>query len=183
MVVILKGLLQFKWNEELQFSLKIISSMLPATFIGLFLRRRVGAAFWWKCTFCWRHALWSLQYDYSCLPTSANELLKSVRFSRRLESLEFLRPLPCLPGISRSGATISTSVMLGNDKSKAARFSFLMVVPLILGQSGEGHSWMEKSASHPANFTPLTYWLSCSVFYPVLFACQPDDQAGHVKAS
>ena len=39
-----------------------------------------------------------------------------------------------LPGISRSGATISTSVLLGNDKGKAARFSFLMVVPLILGK-------------------------------------------------
>ena len=39
-----------------------------------------------------------------------------------------------LPGISRSGATISTSVLLGNDKSKAARFSFLMVIPLIFGK-------------------------------------------------
>ena len=54
-----------------------------------------------------------------------------------------------LPGISRSGATISTSVLLGNDKTKAARFSFLMVVPLIFGKiakdllSGE---LMESSA-------------------------------------
>jgi len=39
-----------------------------------------------------------------------------------------------LPGISRSGATISTSVLLGNDRTKAARFSFLMVVPLIFGK-------------------------------------------------
>lgn len=39
-----------------------------------------------------------------------------------------------LPGISRSGATISTSVLIGNDKSKAARFSFLMVIPLIFGK-------------------------------------------------
>ena len=39
-----------------------------------------------------------------------------------------------LPGISRSGATISTSVLLGVDREKAARFSFLMVVPLILGK-------------------------------------------------
>jgi len=39
-----------------------------------------------------------------------------------------------IPGISRSGATISTSVLLGNDKSKAARFSFLMVIPLIFGK-------------------------------------------------
>ena len=39
-----------------------------------------------------------------------------------------------LPGISRSGATISTSVILGIDRTRAARFSFLMVVPLILGK-------------------------------------------------
>jgi undecaprenyl-diphosphatase len=39
-----------------------------------------------------------------------------------------------LPGISRSGATISTCVLLGVDKTKAARFSFLMVVPLIFGK-------------------------------------------------
>jgi undecaprenyl-diphosphatase len=42
-----------------------------------------------------------------------------------------------LPGISRSGATISTSVLLGIDKGKAARFSFLMVVPLIIGKIGK----------------------------------------------
>jgi undecaprenyl-diphosphatase len=39
-----------------------------------------------------------------------------------------------LPGISRSGATIATSVILGIDREKAARFSFLMVVPLIFGK-------------------------------------------------
>ena len=42
-----------------------------------------------------------------------------------------------LPGISRSGATISTSVLLGVDRTKAARFSFLMVVPLIFGKVGK----------------------------------------------
>jgi undecaprenyl-diphosphatase len=42
--------------------------------------------------------------------------------------------LAMLPGISRSGATISTAVLLGIDKTKAARFSFLMVIPLIFGK-------------------------------------------------
>ena len=42
-----------------------------------------------------------------------------------------------LPGISRSGATISTSVLLGIDRTRAARFSFLMVVPLIFGKIGK----------------------------------------------
>ena len=39
-----------------------------------------------------------------------------------------------LPGISRSGATISCSVLLGIRRQDAAEFSFLMVVPLILGK-------------------------------------------------
>ena len=39
-----------------------------------------------------------------------------------------------LPGISRSGATISCSVLLGVRRQEAAEFSFLMVVPLILGK-------------------------------------------------
>ena len=42
-----------------------------------------------------------------------------------------------LPGISRSGATISTSVLLGIDRTRAAKFSFLMVVPLIFGKIGK----------------------------------------------
>ena len=46
----------------------------------------------------------------------------------------FFQAFAILPGVSRSGATISTSVLLGNDKNKAARFSFLMVVPLIFGK-------------------------------------------------
>jgi undecaprenyl-diphosphatase len=39
-----------------------------------------------------------------------------------------------LPGISRSGATIATAVLLKTDSTKAARFSFLMVIPLIFGK-------------------------------------------------
>lgn len=42
-----------------------------------------------------------------------------------------------LPGISRSGATISASVLLGVDRTRAAKFSFLMVVPLIFGKIGK----------------------------------------------
>ena len=58
-----------------------------------------------------------------------------------------------LPGISRSGATISTSVLLGIDRTKAARFSFLMVVPLILGKMAkefiDGNTKVEKGIRTP----------------------------------
>ena len=42
-----------------------------------------------------------------------------------------------IPGISRSGATISTSVLLGIDRTRAAKFYFLMVVPLFFGKIGK----------------------------------------------
>jgi len=58
---------------------------------------------------------------------------KGVSFSSSL-IIGLSQAIAILPGISRSGATISTSVLLGIDRGKAARFSFLMVIPLILGK-------------------------------------------------
>ena len=74
-----------------------------------------------------------------------------------------------LPGISRSGATISTSVILGNDKTKAARFSFLMVVPLIFGKIAKdllsGYITYDS-----ANFSSLGIGF-IAAFVSGLFAC------------
>jgi len=59
-----------------------------------------------------------------------------------------------LPGISRSGATIATGVLLGIDKEKSAKFSFLMVVPLIFGKML--HSMLsEEISANNANLIPL----------------------------
>jgi undecaprenyl-diphosphatase len=63
----------------------------------------------------------------------AKDTNKKVSFATAL-IVGISQAIAMLPGISRSGATISTSVLLGVDKSKAARFSFLMVVPLIFGK-------------------------------------------------
>ena len=75
-----------------------------------------------------------------------------------------------LPGISRSGATISTSVLLGIDKEKSARFSFLMVVPLILGKMGKdivsGEIVFSSDESLPLLFGFI------SAFIVGVFACK-----------
>ena len=63
-----------------------------------------------------------------------------------------------LPGVSRSGATISTSVLLGNDKSKAARFSFLMVIPLIFGKIAK------DLISGDLNYDATNFWSLSSGF-------------------
>ncbi len=128
---ILKGLFSFKWNEETQFSLKIILSMFPAAFIGLFFEERLEVLFGENVLLVGYMLIITALLLY--LADRAKETEKKVTYLNAF-IIGVSQAIAILPGISRSGATISTSVLLGIDKSKAARFSFLMVVPLILGK-------------------------------------------------
>jgi undecaprenyl-diphosphatase len=73
-----------------------------------------------------------------------------------------------LPGISRSGATIGTSVLLGIDRGKAARFSFLMVVPLILGKMAK--DVLDGDFNDTPNLLPLSVGF-VAAFVTGFFAC------------
>lgn len=126
---IFQGILLGK-KEAIQFSLKIIISMMPAAFVGYFFKDTIESLFTGNLVLVGSMLLF----------TALLLWLSSIsRHSRREINLlhAFIigvsQAIAILPGISRSGATIATSVMLGNDRSKAAGFSFLMVVPLILG--------------------------------------------------
>jgi len=131
---ILKGLLQFKWNEESQFSIKIILSMIPAVVVGLFFEEQLEAFFGGNIRFVGFMLLITAVLLY--FADRAKDTSKKVTFGSAL-IIGISQAIAMLPGISRSGATISTSVLLGVDKTKAARFSFLMVVPLIFGKMGK----------------------------------------------
>lgn len=128
---ILRGLFQFKWNEETQFSLKIVISMIPAAMIGLFFEAELEQFFTGNIVLVGYMLLITALLLY--LADKAVDTNKKVSFLNAFV-IGISQAIAVLPGISRSGATISTSVLLGVDKSKAARFSFLMVVPLILGK-------------------------------------------------
>ncbi|WP_298477310.1 undecaprenyl-diphosphate phosphatase [uncultured Maribacter sp.] len=128
---ILSGLFQFKWNEEMQFSLKIIASMFPAVFVGLFFEEQLESFFGGNIRFVGFMLIITAVLLY--FADKAKDTDKKVSFPNAL-IVGVSQAIAMLPGISRSGATISTSVLLGVDKTKAARFSFLMVVPLIFGK-------------------------------------------------
>lgn len=128
---ILKGLFQFKWNEETKFSLRIIISMIPAVIIGLFYEEKLESLFGGKIMFVGFMLL--ITALLLLLADRAKNTSKSVSFKNAF-IIGISQAIAMLPGISRSGATISTSVLLGVDRTKAARFSFLMVVPLIFGK-------------------------------------------------
>lgn len=130
-VDLLKGLFSFKWNEETKFSAKIVLSMIPAVIIGLFFEEQLEALFGGNIMLvgCMLIVTAILLY----FADRAKDTQKNVSFSNAF-IIGVSQAVAMIPGISRSGATISTSVLLGNDKSKAARFSFLMVIPLIFGK-------------------------------------------------
>lgn len=130
-VEILKGLFQFKWNEEMQFSIKIILSMIPAVIIGLAFEKELESFFGGQILLVGLMLL--VTAVLLLFADKAKNTNKKVSFTNAI-IIGISQAIAMLPGISRSGATISTSVLLGVDRSKAAKFSFLMVVPLILGK-------------------------------------------------
>lgn len=131
---ILKGLFQFKWNNQTKFSLKIIISMIPAVIVGLLFEEQLASFFGGQILLVGVMLL--LTSTLLQLADKAKHTNKKVSFSNAV-IIGVSQAIAMLPGISRSGATISTSVLLGVDRTKAARFSFLMVVPLIFGKIGK----------------------------------------------
>lgn len=128
---ILAGLFRFKNNEQFQYSLKIILSMIPAAAAGVLFEEQIDQLFGGQVLLvgCMLLVTGGLLF----LADRAKSTLKAVNFKNAL-IVGIAQAIAILPGISRSGATISTSVLLGIDRERAARFSFLMVVPLILGK-------------------------------------------------
>ena len=163
---ILRGLFQFKMNEKTLFSLKIILSMVPAAFIGLMYNDMIESLF--NGNLLLVGSMLIITGILLFMADRATNTDKSVSFSNAF-IIGIAQAIAILPGISRSGATISASVLLGVDRGKAARFSFLMVVPLILGKmakdvmGGEFSSEAVDMASLGAGFI--------AAFVTGMFAC------------
>ncbi|MCL6293815.1 undecaprenyl-diphosphate phosphatase [Jejuia spongiicola] len=163
---IIKGILKFKWNEDLQFVSKIAISMIPAAVIGFTYESQFAELFGGNIKLVGFMLIITALLLY--LADKAKNTNKKVSFQNAF-IIGVAQAIAMLPGISRSGATISTSVLLGNDKTKAARFSFLMVVPLIFGKIAKdvlsGDISMESQ-----NITSLSVGF-IAAFVAGLFAC------------
>jgi undecaprenyl-diphosphatase len=160
------GVLKFEWNEDLQFISKIALSMVPAVIVGVFFEKELeqlfsGNIFLVGCMLIVTAAL-------LFLADKARNTDKNVTFKNAFV-IGISQAIAMLPGISRSGATISTSVLLGNDKNKAARFSFLMVIPLIFGKIGKDILSGDLSYDS-SNFTALSVGF-IAAFIAGILAC------------
>jgi undecaprenyl-diphosphatase len=165
-IEILRGLFQFKNNEAFQFSLKIVVSMIPAAFIGLFFADEI------EQLFAQRIPLVAAMLILTGLLLLLADRAKSTEKPVSLVSAAIIgiaQAIAIMPGISRSGATISTSVLLGIDRERAARFSFLMVVPLILGKISK--DVLDGELTNSPNTIPLLIGFAAA-FLTGLWACK-----------
>ncbi|MDG1115478.1 MAG: undecaprenyl-diphosphate phosphatase [Pseudomonadales bacterium] len=128
---ITKGLFSDLRGPEWQFSLKIVLSMIPAALVGVLFSKELELLFDRQILLVGA-MLW-LTGILLFIADRAQNTERDVTYGNAFV-IGLAQAIAILPGISRSGATISTSVILGIDRTRAAKFSFLMVVPLIFGK-------------------------------------------------
>ena len=128
---IFSDLLKFDWNHNTEFIIKILFSMIPAILIGLIFEVQLERLFSGEIILV--GIMLIVTSLLLVLADRAKKTNKNVQYKNSI-IIGISQAIAILPGISRSGATISTAVLLGIDKTKAARFSFLMVIPLIFGK-------------------------------------------------
>jgi len=124
------GLFQFKWNEETRYVSKILVSMIPVLIVGVLFREEVESLF-----------TGNLVLVGGALLITALLLISTQLVKPGKKKIPFLdafimglaQAMATIPGISRSGATISTGLLLKNGRSEVAQFSFLMVLLPIIG--------------------------------------------------
>jgi len=127
---LLKGLFAFQWNEETQYVSKLLFSSIPVLFLGLFFKDQIEQFFTENVFF-----VGSMLIVTALLLASTHLIKKgnnSITFGRSF-IIGLAQALAVLPGISRSGSTIATGLLLKTKKDEVARFSFLMVLIPILG--------------------------------------------------
>ncbi len=133
---IVQGLLKFKWNDEARYAFAILISMIPVAIVGFFMKDSIEALYADEhvrtivvgCCLIVTALLLTLTHFYK--PKEKEEISPLHAFV-----IGIAQAIAVLPGLSRSGSTIATGLLLGNSKQKLAQFSFLMVIPPILGEA------------------------------------------------
>lgn len=127
---LIRGALKLKMNEETIYSLKLIISMIPVGIAGVLLKDPIEKLFNGNIVFIGLMLLIT-----SVLLAAAHFIRKRDRNIGYLDAIiiGIAQAIAVIPGISRSGATISTGLLIGNRKDEIARFSFLMVILPVIG--------------------------------------------------
>ncbi len=130
---IFKGLFRFEMNDETRYVFNILISMIPVGIVGVFFKDQVEAVFGSGLTIVGYMLLLTaalLAFSYYAKPRIKEKISLRDAFI-----IGLAQACAVMPGLSRSGSTIATGLLLGNKKENLAQFSFLMVIPPILGEA------------------------------------------------
>ena len=127
---LIKGLFDKENKTSKSYIIKILIAIVPAGLVGFLLSDEIEFLFSGNMT------LVGIMLIITGTLLFLTKILKTKNF--KISSVHALiiglsQAFAVIPGISRSGATICTSLFLGNNKSEAAKFSFLIVIPVIFG--------------------------------------------------
>ena len=129
---IIYSLFKLKKDENFNFSLMIIISMIPAGLVGFFFENKINQLF--NGNLLLVGSMLIITSILLFVSDKINNLKKELTVMNAFV-IGIAQALAILPGISRSGSTIATSLFLGINRDLAAKFSFLMVIPIIVGSS------------------------------------------------
>ena len=160
--------LAFRYNESSSYLLKILLSMVPVAIVGIFFKSQVEAFFTGNIVFVG-----------AMLLVTATLLIISFYIRPGTRNIGYLDALiigiaqafAVMPGISRSGATITTALFLGNKRVEAARFSFLMVILPIIAANFIDLLGRESASSEAVGWIPLLVGF-VTAFVSGLIACK-----------
>ena len=130
---IFRGLFKCQLNEETKYVLNIVVSMIPVGIVGVFFKDYVEEIFGSGLAIVGFMLLVTallLTFSYFAKPRQKANISMRDAFI-----IGLAQAVAVLPGLSRSGSTIATGLLLGNSKEKLAQFSFIMVIPPILGEA------------------------------------------------
>lgn len=130
---IFRGLFKFELNDETKYALNIVVSMIPVGIVGVFFKDYVEEIFGSGLAIvgvCLLMTATLLIFSYIAQPRTKSNISLLDAFI-----IGIAQACAVLPGLSRSGSTIATGLLLGNKKESLAQFSFLMVIPPILGEA------------------------------------------------
>lgn len=164
-------------NDQTDYLLKLVVSMIPIFIVGIFFKDQVESLFGSIYVVGWAliaTALLLFFSDYASRPGRksifpANEYRNGISYWQAL-AIGLGQSFAVIPGLSRSGTTISTGLICGVKRDAMAQFSFLMVLVPILGETFLELVGGEFGASS-VGALPLALGF-VSAFVSGLFACK-----------
>lgn len=168
---ILKGLFKLKLNDETKYALNIVVSMIPVGIVGVFFKDEVEEIFGSGLLVvgcCLLITASLLTFSYFAKPRQKEHISWKDALI-----IGIAQAIAVLPGVSRSGSTIATGLLLGNKKESLAQFSFLMVIPPILGEALLDILKMTKGENVMGNIEALPLAVGfLAAFISGCFACK-----------